>query len=113
MRVVTPGLSGTRRFDVCIATLLISSKDPIEPSELYDALQALISERPFMRGACGVSKSQIVPQVAAERKYDFLDIRAVQLDPVDLRGLPRIFADGAEWAPQKSSARWRGHSVPR
>lgn len=43
-----------------------------------------------MRGACGVSKSQIVAQVTAERKYDFLDIRAVQLDPVDLRGLPRI-----------------------
>jgi MoxR-like ATPase len=31
----------------------------------------------------------------------FLDIRAVQLDPVDLRGLPRISADQAEWVPPK------------
>jgi hypothetical protein len=42
-----------------------------------------------------------VAQVASDRKCDFLDIRAVQLDPVDLRGLPRISADRAEWVPPK------------
>jgi MoxR-like ATPase len=33
--------------------------------------------------------------VAADLKWDFLDVRAVQLDPVDLRGLPRTSADQA------------------
>lgn len=61
----------------------------MKPSELYEALHALISERVPLHvwGACGVGKSQIVAQVAADRKCEFLDIRAVQLDPVDLRGL--------------------------
>jgi MoxR-like ATPase len=36
-------------------------------------------------GACGVGKSQIVAQVASDLKWQFLDVRAVQLDPVDLR----------------------------
>jgi hypothetical protein len=51
--------------------------------------------------ACGVGKSQIVAQVASDLGWQFLDIRAVQLDPVDLRGLPRISADQAEWVPPK------------
>ena len=75
----------------------------MKPSELYEALHALISERVPLHiwGACGVGKSQIVGQVAADHKCEFLDIRAVQLDPVDLRGLPRIFEDRAEWVPPK------------
>lgn len=47
----------------------------MEPPELYEALHALISER--------VPPAHLV---AADRKCEFLDIRAVQLDPVDLRG---------------------------
>ena len=75
----------------------------MKPSELYEALHALISERVPLHvwGACGVGKSQVVAQVATDRKCDFLDIRAVQLDPVDLRGLPRISGDRAEWVPPK------------
>lgn len=75
----------------------------MKPSQLYEALHALINERVPLHiwGACGVGKSQIVGQVAADRKCEFLDIRAVQLDPVDLRGLPRISADRAEWVPPK------------
>jgi MoxR-like ATPase len=38
-------------------------------------------------GACGLGKSQIVKQVADDLDCEFLDVRAVQLDPVDLRGL--------------------------
>src|ERR1700739_2871031 len=78
-------------------------RNSMKPSELYEALHALISERVPLHvwGACGVGKSQIVAQVAADRKCEFLDIRAVQLDPVDLRGLPRISADRAEWVPPK------------
>jgi hypothetical protein len=75
----------------------------MKPSELFEALHALISERVPLHiwGACGVGKSQIVAKVASELQWQFLDIRAVQLDPVDLRGLPRIAADRAEWVPPK------------
>lgn len=75
----------------------------MKPSMLYEALLALIGERVPLHiwGACGVGKSQIVSQVADELDYDFLDVRAVQLDPIDLRGLPRITADSTEWVPPK------------
>jgi len=75
----------------------------MKPSKLYEALRALIGERVPLHiwGPCGTGKSQIVGQVASDLNYDFLDIRAVQLDPVDLRGLPRISADQTEWAPPK------------
>ena len=75
----------------------------MKPSKLYEALHALIGERVPLHiwGACGVGKSQIVHQVADDLDYDFLDVRAVQLDPVDLRGLPRISADQTEWVPPK------------
>lgn len=75
----------------------------MKPSKLYEALHALIGECVPLHiwGACGVGKSQIVAQVANDLDYDFLDVRAVQLDPVDLRGLPRIAADQTEWVPPK------------
>ena len=75
----------------------------MKPSKLYEALHALIGERVPLHiwGACGVGKSQIVAQVAHDLDLEFLDVRAVQLDPVDLRGLPRIKADQTEWVPPK------------
>ena len=75
----------------------------MKPSALLQALHALIGQRVPLHiwGACGVGKSQIVNQVAQDRKVQFLDVRAVQLDPVDLRGLPRISSDRAEWVPPK------------
>lgn len=62
----------------------------MKPSMLYEALLALIGECVPLHvwGACGVGKSQIVAQVADDLGYAFLDVRAVQLDPIDLRGLP-------------------------
>ena len=80
----------------CVNLQLFTLQNPKEnsmkPSKLYEALHALIGERVPLHiwGACGVGKSQIVSQVANDLDYDFLDVRAVQLDPVDLRGLPRI-----------------------
>jgi hypothetical protein len=75
----------------------------MKPSTLCQALLALIGERVPLHiwGACGVGKSQIVAQVADEVGYDFLDVRAVQLDPVDLRALLRISSDFTEWVPLK------------
>jgi MoxR-like ATPase len=72
----------------------------MKPSKLYEALDALIGERVPLHiwGVCGVGKSQIVSQVANNLGYDFLDVRAVQLDPVDL---PRISDGLTEWVPPK------------
>jgi len=84
---------------------LQSTKDPVAPSLgmlLRQALPAqalaITGTAKYLRRAkaarivaeCGAGKSQIVSQVASDLDYDFLDVRAVQLDPVDLRGLPRI-----------------------
>jgi MoxR-like ATPase len=75
----------------------------MKPSMLYDALLALIGERVPLHiwGPCGVGKSQIVFQVADDTQREFRDVRAGQLDPVDLRGLPRIASHQTEWAPPK------------
>jgi MoxR-like ATPase len=53
----------------------------MKPSELFEALHALITERVPLHiwGACGVGKSQIVAQVASDLNWQFLDISAVQL----------------------------------
>jgi MoxR-like ATPase len=78
----------------------------MEPSKLYEALHAVIGKRVPLHiwGARGVGKTQIVAHVANDLDYDCLDVRAVQLDPVDLRGLPRIVEDQTEWVPPKCSA---------
>lgn len=53
----------------------------------------------FLWGAPGVGKSQVVAQVADEMGFELTDIRAVLLDPVDLRGLPSVKDDVAHWCP--------------
>ena len=62
----------------------------MKSSALFEELHALIGQRVLLHiwGACGVGKSQIVAQVATDLNWQFLEIRAVQLDPVDVRGLP-------------------------
>jgi hypothetical protein len=83
----------------------------MKPSKLYEALHALIGERVPLHiwGACGVGKSQIVSQVANDLDYDFLDVRAVQLDPVDLgvcRGSPKTRPNGCRpsFSPPQAKA---------
>ncbi|MCT4535142.1 MoxR family ATPase [Halodesulfovibrio sp.] len=64
----------------------------MRPSEITSALETLITVKQpvFIWGAPGVGKSQIVSQLAARHELDLIDVRAVLLDPVDLRGIPRI-----------------------
>ncbi|MCR5814767.1 MAG: MoxR family ATPase [Desulfovibrio sp.] len=72
------------------------------PSQICSVLQTLISIRQpvFLWGPPGVGKSQLVAQTAKALDLALVDIRAILLDPVDLRGLPRISADGlAIWCP--------------
>lgn len=64
----------------------------MRPSEIASALETLLTVKQpaFIWGAPGVGKSQIVAQLAAKQGLTLVDIRAVLLDPVDLRGIPRI-----------------------
>lgn len=72
------------------------------PSQTLAALDTLLAIRQpaFLWGPPGVGKSQLVAEAAHRRGMCLRDIRAVLLDPVDLRGLPRIDADGKTvWCP--------------
>jgi len=53
----------------------------MKPSELFEALHALITERVPLHiwGACGVGKSQIVAQVAADLAWQFLTFELFSL----------------------------------
>ncbi len=64
----------------------------MKASEIAEGLESLINLRQpvFLWGAPGIGKSQVVMQVAAQMNMEVNDVRAVLLDPVDLRGLPHI-----------------------
>lgn len=73
----------------------------MKPSEIKTSLQLLVKAKQptFLWGAPGVGKSQLVAQTAAEMGLELKDVRAVLLDPVDLRGLPHVNGDNrAHWA---------------
>ena len=74
---------------------------PMKPSLLATAIDTLTKAKIpiFIWGPPGVGKSQIVAQVAKGQNKALIDVRAVQMDPVDLKGLPHINDDGrAHWA---------------
>jgi hypothetical protein len=68
----------------------------MKSSNIKAALTGLLSinQPVFIWGPPGIGKSQVVRQTAASIDLKLVDIRAVLLDPVDLRGLPRISQDG-------------------
>lgn len=53
---------------------------------------------PCLWGSPGIGKSQIVAQVAKQLGAKLIDVRAVLLDPVDLRGLPYLDQGRSSWA---------------
>lgn len=73
----------------------------MRPKHISEALQSLIpvGQPVFIWGPPGVGKSQVVARAAADMGVALTDIRAVLLDPVDLRGLPTIEAGAARWCP--------------
>jgi hypothetical protein len=73
----------------------------VRPTEVRQALEALIpTGRPvFVWGPPGCGKSALVRQAAEALGRELVDVRATLLDPVDLRGLPRLDADAAVWLP--------------
>lgn len=81
----------------------------MKASQISEALGTLIrSKQPtFLWGPPGIGKSQIVQQAGIHMQLEVLDVRAVLLDPVDLRGIPNITEGGlSKWCapaflPQK------------
>ncbi len=95
-RALTTGKEKQRKF------LTLEQQDiaGMKPSEIVTSLSYLIAtQQPlFLWGPPGVGKSQVVAQTAADLGLELVDIRALLLDPVDLRGLPRISPEGrSEW----------------
>ena len=73
----------------------------MKASEIAQSLKTLIEiKQPgFLWGPPGVGKSQVVAQTAKALDLELIDVLAVLLDPVDLRGIPRITDQGdARWS---------------
>ena len=73
----------------------------MKASSICIALRALVSARQpvFIWGGPGIGKSAVVHQLATILKIALQDVRALLLDPVDLRGLPFLGPDGrSKWA---------------
>jgi hypothetical protein len=73
----------------------------MKASAIAKALSALIAaQQPaFIWGGPGIGKSSVVKQLAITLSLRLQDVRAVLLDPVDLRGLPFLGQDGrSKWA---------------
>ena len=70
------------------------------PSQLYKAVRATLKvNRPcIVWGQPGSGKSQIMRDIAETSGREYIDIRALLLDPVDLRGIP--------WKSEKNRTRW-------
>src|SRR5579859_1220966 len=73
----------------------------MKASVIYRALSTLITAKQpvFIWGGPGIGKSAVVRQVAEDLAVPLQDVRALLLDPVDLRGLPFLGTDGrSKWA---------------
>ncbi len=80
----------------------VSADYALNPNELASTLALLVEARQpcIVWGPPGCAKSQIAQQVAAEAGRAYIDVRALLLDPVDLRGIPwRDASDRTRWAP--------------
>ena len=72
----------------------------MKASDISKSLKLLITQKQpvFLWGSPGVGKSQVVKQTATSMQLDIIDVRAILLDPVDLRGIPKINVEGmSEW----------------
>src|SRR5215469_7643811 len=73
----------------------------MKASFISSALRTLVAARQpvFIWGGPGIGKSAIVAQLAKALTIPLQDVRALLLDPVDLRGLPFLGSDGrSKWA---------------
>ena len=78
----------------------IAADYSITPSQLAYVIKDMIEIRQpaMVWGPPGIGKSQIAQQVASGLGHDYIDVRALLLDPVDLRGIP--------WRDDRNRTRW-------
>ena len=72
----------------------------MKASAVANALRTLVAARQpvFIWGPPGVGKSSVIAQLARSLSLSLRDIRALLLDPVDLRGLPYVAEGRSKWA---------------
>jgi len=85
----------------------------MKPSRIVEALKVCITAKQptFVWGPPGVGKSDVVAQIAVELGYKLVDVRAVLLDPVDLRGLPHVENGEAQWCPPAFLPKGKGKCI--
>lgn len=71
----------------------------IGPRELSEATQICIGNgRPLMIwGQPGIGKSAVIKQICQELSIDLIDMRLLNYDPVDLRGVPSVVDAKTKW----------------
>lgn len=72
----------------------------LSPQGTQKALLSLVQSKQSvcLWGSPGIGKSQVVKGTAKSLEIQCIDVRAVLLDPVDLRGLPHISEGKSKWA---------------
>ncbi len=83
------------------SVVLLFPEVGMRPRDVSKVLSSLILARKpvYLWGSPGGGKSEVVRQAADRLKLKLVDVRATLLDPVDLRGLPKVTKDRAEWCP--------------
>ena len=90
----------------------ITADYSLTPNGLADVLETMINvQQPAMVwGPPGIGKSQVAHQVSDKMEARFIDVRALLLDPVDLRGIPWRDEDNrTRWAPPVFLPEENGH----
>ena len=84
-----------------MSKIAVSADYSLNPEQMAQAVKFLIAaDVPGMIwGPPGVGKSAVMKQVAADLNMHYIDIRALMLDPVDLRGIPYRDGERTRWAP--------------
>ena len=80
--------------------ITVSADYSLKPTELADILALLVEAREpcMVWGQPGIGKSDIADAVATATGRQYIDVRALLLDPVDLRGIP--------WRDRDNRTRW-------
>lgn len=75
----------------------------MKPTSIHAALGHLIGKNraPFLWGASGIGKSDVVAQFAKDSKLELRDVRLGLLDPTDIKGFPVVNAARSQmsWLP--------------
>ena len=73
----------------------------INHSELKSVVKTFYDKKLslFVWGTFGIGKSTIIKEVADELKINCIDVRISQLEPSDLRGIPKVDGIVTRWLP--------------